>query len=376
VLPRKIRVLIVDDSVVIRRIVSDVLAADPDLEIAGTAANGSIALQKLIQVNPDIVTLDIEMPGMGGIDALKELRKTHPRLPVIMFSTLTERGAAATFEALSCGASDYVTKPANVGSVGLAMERVREQLIPKIKALCQASNPSTLARAPTAAAMPILAPVPALARDSSWRPGAIEVVAIGVSTGGPNALAEIVPALPGTFPVPIVLVQHMPPLFTKLLAERLNSKSALEVREACGGEELLAGNIYLAPGDYHLVVGRKGLRIMTALTQAPPENSCRPSVDVLFRSVAETYKSSVLAVVLTGMGQDGLRGCEDIKRCGGSVFVQDEATSVVWGMPGFVSRAGLADRVLPLHDVARELVRRVTLGSVRAVATTGRVTVS
>jgi two-component system chemotaxis response regulator CheB len=304
------------------------------------------------------VTLDIEMPDMNGIECLKELRKTHPRLPIIMFSTLAERGAQATVEALTLGASDYVTKPAGPGDVGVAMQRVREQLIPKIKSLCRASHP--LARSPDQgpvfAAASGLPPAPA-------RRTAIDIVAIGVSTGGPNALAAIIPAIPGTMPVPIVLVQHMPPLFTKFLAERLNAQSELDVREACGGEELLPGTVYIAPGDYHLVVERRGVRIVTALTQAPPENWCRPSVDVLFRSVAQTYRSTVLAVVLTGMGHDGLRGCEDIARAGGSVFVQDEATSVVWGMPGFVARAGLAERVLPLADVASEMMRRVTAGA-------------
>jgi two-component system chemotaxis response regulator CheB len=280
-----------------------------------------------------------------------------------MFSTLTERGANATIEALTFGASDYVTKPANIGSVSVALQRVREQLIPKIKSLCQAAHPVTPARAPLPAPVPAVTPSAGPALASPGRRGAIGIVTIGVSTGGPNALAAIIPHIPGNLPVPIVLVQHMPPLFTRFLAERLNSQSALEVREAGGGEELLPGTVYLAPGDYHMVVERKGTRIVTALTQAPPENSCRPSVDVLFRSVSETYRSAVLAVVLTGMGQDGLRGCEDIKRCGGSVFVQDEATSVVWGMPGFVARAGLADRVLPLADVAPELVRRVTTGT-------------
>jgi two-component system chemotaxis response regulator CheB len=280
-----------------------------------------------------------------------------------MFSTLTERGAIATLDALTFGASDYVTKPANIGSVGIALQRVREQLIPKIKALCQAPHPATPARAPFPAPVPTVTPIAGPALASPGRRGAIDVVTIGVSTGGPNALAAIIPHIPGNLPVPIVLVQHMPPLFTRFLAERLNSQSALEVREAGGGEELLPGTVYIAPGDYHMVVERKGARIVTALTQAPPENSCRPSVDVLFRSVSETYRSAVLAVVLTGMGQDGLRGCEDIKRWGGSVFVQDEATSVVWGMPGFVVRAGLADRVLPLTDVAAELVRRVTTGT-------------
>ena len=201
---------------------------------------------------------------------------------------------------------------------------------------------------------------PAVTSPASAATG-IEILAIGVSTGGPNALAAIIPQLPGNLPVPIVLVQHMPPMFTKFLADRLNAQSALTVVEARGGETLQPGHVYVAPGDYHMVVERKGASLVTALNQAPPENSCRPAVDVLFRSVAENYRAGTLAVVLTGMGQDGLRGCEDIKRVGGTVFAQDEATSVVWGMPGFVVRAGLADRVLALPDVAPEIARRISV---------------
>ncbi|MEZ5284158.1 MAG: chemotaxis response regulator protein-glutamate methylesterase [Vicinamibacterales bacterium] len=365
----KVRVLIVDDAVVVRKIVSDVLAEDPGIEIVGTAANGRIALQKLTQVNPDLVTLDIEMPELDGLETLKALRKTHPRLPVIMFSTLTERGASATIEALTLGASDYVTKPANVGSVGVAQQRVRDELIPKIHALCpsvaapKAPAPPVVARpaasVPPARPMPMPAvPAASAARVPAGQAGLPDIVAIGVSTGGPNALADIIPLLPGDFPVPIVITQHMPPMFTKFLADRLDGKSALEVREAAGGEELRPGVVYIAPGDYHMVLKRRGTSVVTALNQNPPENSCRPAVDVMFRSVHEVYGSAVLALILTGMGQDGLHGCEVIKAAGGSVLAQDEATSVVWGMPGFVARAGLADRVLPLGLIAGELVAR------------------
>lgn len=346
---RRIRVLIVDDAVVIRKIVSDVLAEDPEIEIVGTAANGRIALQKITQVNPDLLTLDVEMPEMDGLETLRHLRRTHPRLPVIMFSTLTARGASATIDALTLGASDYVTKPANVGSVGAAQQRVREELIPKIKALY---SPAAAAPAPaTAKATPVV-------RLAASRPGSAvpEVVAIGVSTGGPNALADIIPKLPADFPVPIVIVQHMPPMFTKFLADRLNAQSTLEVREAAGAEVLTPGTVLIAPGDHHMVLRRQGTRIVTVLNQDPPENSCRPAVDPLFRSVQAVYRQHVLAVVLTGMGQDGLHGCEAIKQGGGVVLAQDEATSVVWGMPGFVARAGLADRVLPLSQIAPELV--------------------
>ncbi len=365
---KKIRALVVDDAVVVRRMVSDVLSEDPDIEVVGTAANGRIGLQKLTQVNPDVVTLDVEMPELNGLETLRALRQTHPNLPVIMFSTLTERGAAETLEALSLGASDYVTKPANVGSVALAQQRIREELIPKVKALCRgvlgtSPSPATDAARPSATVRPVPPPSAVVRRDAAAGPPpagsqSVEIIAIGVSTGGPNALAVVLPQLAATLAVPIVLVQHMPPMFTRLLAERLNAQSALTVVEAAGGEVLAPGVVYVAPGNHHLVLQRRGTQIVTALNQQPPENSCRPAVDPLFRSVSQIYGARALAVVLTGMGQDGLRGAEDIRAAGGRVIVQDEASSVVWGMPGFVARAGLAERVLPLSDIATELMRR------------------
>lgn len=356
---RKIRVLIVDDAVVVRRLVSDVLTADPAIEVVGTAANGSIGLAKIGQVTPDLVTLDVEMPGMDGITTLRELRKLHPRLPVIMFSTLTERCASTTLDALALGANDYVTKPANVGSVAVAMQRVRDELIPKIKGLCAAAAglepaPSAVVRAPVVMAKP----VPSEGASAARR---VDVVAIGVSTGGPNALAELLPRLPADFPVPILIVQHMPPLFTKLLADRLSAKAAIGVREATAGDEVAAGSAWLAPGDFHMQIGRAGKAVSIGLSRGAPENSCRPAVDPLFRSVVDVYGPHVLGVIMTGMGQDGLRGCQAIRAAGGQVIVQDEASSVVWGMPGYVAEAGLAELVLPLELLPTEITRRVRL---------------
>jgi two-component system chemotaxis response regulator CheB len=349
----KIRVLIVDDAVVIRRLLTDVLADDSALEVAGAAANGHIALAKLDQVNPDVVILDVEMPEMDGLQTLAALRQRRPRLPVIMFSMLTERGALITLDALALGASDYITKPANMGSVVLAKQRVREELIPRIKALCRPAGltPSAPARA---------TPTAATRSRSLPRTGPIDVVCIGVSTGGPNALAALMPQLPADFPVPIVVVQHMPPLFTKFLADRLNTQSRIRVEEASPGAKLEPGVAWLAPGDWHMALERSGQAILIRTHQGPPENSCRPAADVLFRSAVAAYGGRVLAVVLTGMGQDGLRGCELVKEAGGQIIVQDEATSVVWGMPGYVAQAGLADQVLPLDQIAREIVRRAT----------------
>ena len=340
----KARILVVDDSVVVRRSVSDELARDPALEVVGTAANGKIALAKIPQVNPDIVILDIEMPEMDGLETLRELRKTYPKLPVIMFSSLTERGASATLQALALGASDYFAKPSNAVGLDASLKVIREELVPSIKALCRL-NP--------AVSQPICL---------SQRPagkGMIEVVAIGTSTGGPNALTELFRRIPDSFPVPILIVQHMPPMFTKLLAERMTAQSSIVFHEATPGEVLKPGHCWIAPGNYHLTVSRVGSDVRVQTNQNPPENSCRPAVDVLFRSVASVFGPAALCVVLTGMGQDGLRGCEAIHEAGGQVLAQDEATSVVWGMPGFVARAGLADSILPLQLIADEINRRV-----------------
>ena len=355
----KIRILVVDDSVVVRRMVSDALASDPQLEVAATAANGKIALAKIPQVNPDIVILDVEMPELDGIGTLVEIRKSVPALPVIMYSTLTQRGAEATLEALSKGATDYVTKPSNVGSAAQGLECIRTQLIPKIKAICGRllgfPLPSPLTATVASKMLPPRLPFPR-------REERIDIVAIGVSTGGPNALASLIPTLPRDLPVPVVIVQHMPPVFTRLLAERLAAKSQINVEEGYMGAVLEPGCAWIAPGDYHMVVASDHNQVTLRTYQGPPENSCRPAVDVLFRSVAGVYKPHALAVVMTGMGQDGLRGCEDIGESGGQVLAQDQATSVVWGMPGFVANAGLADKVLPLDQLGMEIVRRVGIG--------------
>jgi len=343
-----IRILVVDDSVVIRKLLSDTLAADGDLEVVGTASNGRIALARIAQLKPDLITLDIEMPVMNGLETLAEVRKLYPALPVIMFSTLTERGASATLDALSLGASDYATKPSNTGSPAVAIERIRDELIPKIKGMCGVAS---LRLVP----LPQVRPVKTRVRSNPR----IEIVAIGASTGGPNALAEILPRIPSDFPVPIVVVQHMPPIFTRLLAERLASRSAIPVEEGSAGVVLSAGRAWIAPGDFHMRVTRAAAGCRLNLDQGTPENSCRPAVDVLFRSVAAAYGENVLAVVMTGMGSDGVLGAQDIRDAGGSILIQDEASSVVWGMPGMVHASGLEDAVYPVDQLAGEITRRV-----------------
>ncbi|MEP6781036.1 MAG: chemotaxis response regulator protein-glutamate methylesterase, partial [Gemmatimonadaceae bacterium] len=338
---RKIRVLVVDDSVVIRRMVSDILSSDPAIEVVGTAANGRIALQKIEQLNPDIVTLDVEMPVMDGLATIPEIRKSWPTLPIVMLSTLTEVGASTTLEALTLGATDYVAKPSNAGSMEVAQQIVRAELLPKVKNLCARA----VGTASTDGAVVREKPTSPIVRATSS--SRIELVAIGVSTGGPNALGTLMPEFPAEFSVPIVITQHMPPLFTKLLAQRLRNTTKLDVVEAGDGGVLKAGSGWVAPGDNHLVLERRASGVFTKLDHGPAENSCRPAVDVMFRSAVATYGAGVLAVILTGMGQDGLRGAELVKEAGGTVIVQDEATSVVWGMPGHVANAGLADAVLP-----------------------------
>jgi two-component system, chemotaxis family, protein-glutamate methylesterase/glutaminase len=345
-----IRILIVDDSVVVRRLLADALSADPALEVVGTAGDGRIALAKIDQLHPDLITLDVEMPVMNGLETLAEVRKRYLKLPVVMFSTLTERGAAATLDALALGASDYCTKPSNTGSPERSLAAIRDQLIPKIKALC--GGKCTASHLP-----PALPPTPTPVRKPSNR--RIEIVAIGTSTGGPNALAEVLPRIPKDFPVPIVIVQHMPPIFTRLLAERLASHSQIPVHEGAADTPLAAGHAWIAPGNFHMVVKRKGLSCVLQLNQEPPENSCRPAVDVLFRSVAETYGGESLALVMTGMGADGVIGSRSIHQRGGEVIVQDEATCVVWGMPGGVYASGEADGVYPLSQLSHEITRRV-----------------
>jgi two-component system, chemotaxis family, protein-glutamate methylesterase/glutaminase len=349
----RIRVLVVDDSVVIRRIVSDILAADPAIEVVGTAVNGRAALTKIAQLGPDLVTMDIEMPEMDGIEAVRALRASGSRIPVVMFSTLTEAGAVATLDALAAGATDYVPKPSNVGKVGQSMEQVRAALIPRIKSLVPhrglAAGTAPLPEAPRA---------PRLRPASSGPAGGHRLLVIASSTGGPDALTTVFASLP-PLPVPVAVVQHMPPLFTRQLAARLDRQFDFDVAEAEHGQALRPGLVVIAQGDRHLEIVSDGHGLTARLTSAPPENYCRPAADVLFRSAVSAAGSAVLGVVLTGMGSDGCRGAEAIVERGGSVVAQDQATSVVWGMPGAVVGAGLAEAVLPLAEIGPEIVRRL-----------------
>jgi len=350
----RIRALVVDDSVIIRRLVTHALGEDPNVEVVGAAANGAIALKMIPLLRPHVVTLDIEMPEMDGLETLRHIRKSYPGLIVIMFSTLSERGAAITLEALTLGANDYVTKAANSGSLDQSMARLRGELVPKFKQFFALASDPPPVMAPRVSSTPV--PV----RAFSTKPRiACHAVVIGVSTGGPPALAVLMPMLPADFRQPILIVQHMPPVFTRLLAERLQTLTKLRVREAAHGMVVEGGNVYIAPGDYHMKVARKGTGVIITLDQGEQENSCRPAVDVLFRSAADVYGGSAMAVILTGMGRDGLRGIERLRALGSYVVAQDEASSVVWGMPGAVVNAGFADSVVDLKCVVPEIQRHL-----------------
>lgn len=344
---KKINLIMVDDSVVIRRLVGDFLAQDPEIELMATAVNGKIGLEKIRQLNPDVVILDIEMPEMDGLETLIELRKIYPKLPVIMFSSLTKEGAEATLTALSYGANDYMTKEVNGYSLKENLKTIGDELLYKIKELAKPKSRPPDYIAPKA--RPI----------SKALTSQINIVAIGTSTGGPNALKEVIPHIPKDFPVPVVIVQHMPAMFTRILAESLSKDSQIPVVEAQDGDVVVPGRALIAPGNYHMTLALQGKHYVVKLNQEPPENYCRPAVDVLFRSVAHYFGGNVLAVVMTGMGHDGLKGCQLIKEQQGQIIVQDEATSIVWGMPGAVAAAGIADEILPLNNIGYAINQRV-----------------
>ncbi len=350
-------ILIVDDSVVIRSLLRSVVSTDSRLEIIGSAADGESALRAIESLHPALVLLDVEMPVMDGLATLREMRARRHTMPVIMCSALTQHGATVTIEALASGASDYVAKPTGQSGREAAARALAQELLPKIHALTAHLQPR-----PAAPAAPrTLLPMPAAPQPLAPRvPAKPLVLAVGVSTGGPAALDVLLPQLPQSFPVPVLIVQHMPEMFTRLLAERLSRRCSLGVCEAEEGMPATAGSIYIARGNWHmeaLAAARPGAPATIHLTQDPPENHCRPAVDTLFRSAARVYGSGVLAVVLTGMGYDGLAGSRVILEHGGSVMAQDQATSTVWGMPGAVAQAGLAYKVLPLTAIAPEIMR-------------------
>ncbi len=360
----RIRVLVVDDVATVRRLVVDALSIDAEIQVVGMAANGREALERIPEVRPDLIILDYEMPEMDGLETLIEVKKSHPSIRVVIFSSHTRHGAKLTLDALWHGADDYVPKsPAD--NLTAATQLIRTQLIPKIKGLCR--KPEVAEPVAAALSLPTRAGAQEeLPRGATRRPAITparaEIVAIGASTGGPRALARLIQGLPGDFAAPIVIVQHMPPIFTRLLAERLGAQTTLRCAEAIEGAALVPGSIWVAPGDHHMTLERERGEIRIRLTNDPPVHSCRPAVDPLFHSVADAFGAAALGVILTGMGHDGYKGCERIRDAGGAVLVQDEASSVVWGMPGIVARAKIADRIVPLDEMAPEIVRRTSAG--------------
>ena len=354
-----LRVLIVDDTVTYRKIVADVLAGCPDVDVVGTAANGRIALQRLDQQAADLLVLDLEMPEMNGQAVLEELRRRNSPTGAIMLSAFTARGAKATLAALETGAFDFVLKPTGT-SMEANVEHLRRELRSKLAAYAhrrsvqqilygasvgQAANPPGMRQTGN---LPHAAPPPA---------GSPQVVALGISTGGPQALTEMVPQLPANLPVPLLIVQHMPPVFTRSLADDLNNRSPLTVREGVDGQPIHAGEVWIAPGGRQMKVQRQNDQVVLRITDDPPENSCRPSVDYLFRSVAEVYGARAVGVIMTGMGSDGSLGCRRLKHCGASIVAQDAATCVVFGMPREPIEKGIADVVAPLGRIAAEIAR-------------------
>ena len=347
-----------------RRLIKTSLQVDPRLRVVCEAKHGQEAVQMLPTANPDVIVMDVEMPVMDGIDAVREIRKRNSYVPIIMFSSLTTNGAQATLDAIEAGATDFSAKPANLGHVEKALEHVRKDLIPKmfhwVKIQLTESMASSGDRPPQAndgVSANATKPESQSLASQKQVTTPISAIGIGVSTGGPKALAELIDSLPLDFPAPILIAQHMPPVFTGLLAERLAARKGHRVREATDGEVLKQSEILVAPGDFHLVVQRAGNYVRAGLNQSEPENSCRPSVDPLFRSMAECYGKHCVGVVLTGMGRDGEQGVRALRAQGASILVQDEQSSVVWGMPGNLVRSGLADQVLPLEQLAAEVVR-------------------
>lgn len=353
------KVLIVDDSAVVRGLVARWIEADPRLQVASTCADGEQGVRKAGELQPDLVVLDIEMPRMDGLAALPLILKAAPRARVVMASTLTRNGAEVTMRALSLGAADYAPKP-EAGRVAGA-EAYRTELLQKLVALSPRHSRQPSTPAVTRPAAPRPAPAAAsTARavprsDPAPRP---TLLAIGASTGGPQALRDVMSALPADCRMPIVITQHMPKLFTAILAEHL-TKCGIATAEARHGETLRPGRAYIAPGDWHFTVKAAASGLVAQLDQSEPVNFCRPAVDPLMASCAKAVGRGVLAVILTGMGHDGRDGARAVREAGGRVIVQDQASSVVWGMPGAVAEAGLADAILPLKDIGPELARRL-----------------
>ncbi len=342
---RKLRVLVVDDAAIYRHVISQILSGEPEIEVVGTAANGRIALEKIAELRPDIITLDMEMPELDGLETLRQLQKHHPEVRALLVSHFTEKGADLTLKALSLGATDFVTKPARNSSLAENLQYLRTQLLPKIRQFELHGKQALYSRrSEQGGEIKLL-------KHAGCQTARRDVIAIGVSTGGPQHLSNLFAQFPPDLHQAVLIVQHMPPLFTQKLAQQLSQVGSVPVHEAADGEPVMRGSAYIAPGDYHMEVVDKNGDRRIRLNQNPPENFCRPSADVLFRSVARVYGAHAVGVVMTGMGRDGLKGSEALKEAGAPIVAQDEATSVVWGMPGHVVKHGLADAIAPVDRI-------------------------
>ncbi len=369
-----IRVLVVDDTAIYRKIVSELLAEIPDVEVVGRASHGEMALQQIQTLCPHIVTLDVEMPVMDGLEVLRQLQKSSSKVGVIMLSARTAHSAAATVTALELGALDFVLKP-NGTSITDNISELRESLASRVRSLgriqrirnmlgsvrqgetAMGSSAGSRTAGPLASGAAAAPPRPP--RRGICLP---QIVAIGISTGGPQALQRLVPRLPADLPVPVVIVQHMPPVFTRSLADDLNKRSQVRVCEGADGQAILAGNVYIAPGGQQMKIAKIDGAPHVVITADPPENSCRPSVDYLFRSVASHYGGNTLAVIMTGMGSDGAAECRKIRQLGGTIFAQDEASCVVFGMPRQPVEEGLTDFTGSPEQLAAEITQLVRRG--------------
>lgn len=348
-----IRVMVVDDSAVIRGLTIRALNEDLEIKVVASLSNGQLAVTKLESETVDVVVLDIEMPVMDGLTALPLILKAQPNVRVVMSSTLTQRNAEISMRALRAGAADYIPKPSAVG--GMSSTDFKRELIAKVKSLRHTqevtlSNRNSTVPKPSAIS---------LQEPSRFRP---KLLAVGCSTGGPQALIAFFEKLDRAINVPVIVTQHMPPTFTRILAEHITKSTVWSCHEGVSGEPLKAGVIYLAPGDYHMVIERKDGLPCIALNQSPPENFCRPAVDPMLRSAVSTFGERVIATILTGMGSDGMKGCQTLVETGGTVVAQDEASSVVWGMPGAVARAGVCSAVMPLDEISDYVNQRFRVG--------------
>jgi two-component system chemotaxis response regulator CheB len=375
--------MVVDDSAVVRGLVTRMLEEDPHLQVVASVGNGQMAVNALERHDVEVAILDIEMPVMDGLTALPLLLKVDPHLQVIMASTLTLKNADISLKALERGAADYIPKPTTSREISGGVD-FKSHLIEKVRALAAVRRRFPRRLAKSDAPAPLLRPVAPAAPASShpaepaprssiyhrqtqpltFRTAAVEtpdVIAIGSSTGGPQALFSLLSAMrAGTVRQPILITQHMPPTFTTILAEHISRVSGWQAAEGVDGEPVVSGRVYIAPGDYHMVVEAKGTERVIRLNKNPPENFCRPSVDPMLRSMAQVWGRRVLVVILTGMGSDGMRGGQAVVEAGGTVIAQDEATSVVWGMPGAVATAGICSAVLPLSDIPQHVMRMAT----------------